>query len=197
MDPMHTPIRTRLSACTLMTKAGGPTAPPGGPTACPTRDSTTPFGSLTAPPEGLTARVADVGSPTSCVAEAEGLTAPSSGPPAHPMAPTSSPVPCAATTTLASPSVPRAALMTLTSTSALRATPTTHLFASLVAPVSPPTAQPVPRMLPVGAVPVSLMLHPHPMQTRWTANVQHPKLYIAATPSPIPKSVRASLAYPH
>jgi hypothetical protein len=76
MDPMHTPIGTRLSACTSTTKASGPTAPPGGPTACPTRDSMTPFGSLTAPPGGLTTRVADGGSPTSRVAEAEGLTGP-------------------------------------------------------------------------------------------------------------------------
>jgi hypothetical protein len=87
-------------------------------------------------------------------------------------------------TTLASTFVPHAALMTPPATSS-------------VVPVSPPAAQPVSRILLAGVVLISTMVHPHPMQTRGAAGFRQPKLYVAATLSPIAKSVRAALIDPH
>jgi hypothetical protein len=73
MDPILSPIGTRLSASTQTTtvaglttpvaEAGGLTTLPGGPTIYPTRDPTTPCGGLTAPPGGLTACIAEADDP--------------------------------------------------------------------------------------------------------------------------------------
>jgi hypothetical protein len=98
--------------------------------------------------------------------------------------PTSPSTPCAAPTTLASTSVPHTA-------------PTIPPAASSVAPVSPLVTQPMLRVLPVGAVPVSPVVHLHPMRTRGAVGFLQPKLYVAATLTPIPKSVRVALADPN
>jgi hypothetical protein len=109
------------------------------------------------------------GSPTDRVAEADGPTSPSGDSITHLTAPTTSRVPHAGMTTLASPSAPLAALMTLASTYTPRVAPTTPPAASSMTPISPPATQLVPRVLSAGAVPVS----------------------------PILKSVRATLTDPH
>jgi hypothetical protein len=41
------------------------------------------------------------------------------------------------------------------------------------------------------------MVHPHPMRTRGVVSFHQPKLYIAATLSPISESVHATLTDPH
>jgi hypothetical protein len=87
--------------------------------------------------------------------------------------------------------------MTSASTSAPCGAPTTPPVASSVVPASPSAAQPVFHVLSASAVPVSPVVHPHPMRTREAADFRQPKLYIAATLSPIPKLVRAALADPH
>jgi hypothetical protein len=121
MDPVLSPIRTRLSAGTLTTMA-----------------------------DNLTAPVVEAGDPTHRVVEADGLTVTSGSSTACLTALTTSPM-------------PRAATMTPVLTSEPHATPMTPLVASSVAPISPPTTQPVPRVRSTGAVPVSPMVHPHPM----------------------------------
>jgi hypothetical protein len=175
IDLVLSPIRRCLGAGPSTTTAGGlnvpvveasgPTATPGGPPTRRTCSSTAPLGGLTAPPGSLIA----------CIVEAGGQTAPPGGPTtrvaevdgpiACPMTSTTSPVPHAAMTTPASPSAPLAALMILTSTSVPRVTQTTHPVTSSMVPVSPLATQPVPHVLPAGAVPVSPMVHLHPMWT--------------------------------
>jgi hypothetical protein len=142
MDSMLSPIGTRLGAGTLTTTTGSLTVPLGSLITPKRYDpspsgSTTPPSSLTAPPGDLTTHVVDAGGqitppndPTIRVAEVDGPTAPSDSPTAHPTTPTTYPTPHAAQTT-----------------------PPT---ASSVVPISPPVAQPVPRMLLVSAVPISL-----------------------------------------
>jgi hypothetical protein len=114
------------------------------------------------------------GSPTDRVAEADGPTSPSGDSITHLTAPTTSRMPHAAMTTLASPSAPLAALMTLASTYAPHVAPTTPPAASSMAPISPPATQLVPRMLSAGAVPVSPVVHPHLMRTRGAAGFCNP-----------------------
>jgi hypothetical protein len=182
MDLVLSPIGTRLSVGTPTTMASG----------------------LTAPSHGLTGLVVEVGGQTvplgdstAHVAEADSPTAPSGGPPAHPTTPTTSLVPRAATTTLASPFAPCVTPTTSILTSAPHAALMTPPAASLVAPVSPPTAKPVPCVLPADAVPISPVVHPHPMWTRGAVSFRQPKLYVTATLSLVLKSVRFALTFPH
>jgi hypothetical protein len=137
------------------------------------------------------------GSLTACVVEVDGPTTPSGGPPARPMTSSTSLSPRAATTTPASPFMPCDAPMTSASTSTPRVAPTIPPAASSVTRVSPSIAQPVPHRLPTGVVPISPMVHPHPMRTQGVISFQQPKLYDVATLSPVPKSVRVILANPH
>jgi hypothetical protein len=207
MDLMLSPIRTQLSAGTPMTTIGGLTTPSGGLTASITEDGDSiarPIGGSTAPPSGLTARVIEGG----------GQTMPLGGrppvlqrlmvrppslvvQPPCPTAPTISPSPRVTMMTLTSPSAPHVAPMTPALTSSPRATLMTPPIASLAAPISPPAAQPVPRVLPAGAVLISLVVHPHLMQIRGVVGFWQPNLYITTTLSPFPKSVWGALADHH
>jgi hypothetical protein len=149
----------------LIVEASGLTATLGDPIARPTSGSAT-------LPGGPTARVAEAGRQTmppggltAYVAEANGPTAPSGGSPAHPMALITSFVPSVATMTPVSPSTPCTTLTTPASTSAPHAALMTPLATSSVTPVSPLTAQSMPRVLSAAAVSVSPVVHPHPMRT--------------------------------
>jgi hypothetical protein len=93
--------------------------------------------------------------------------------------------------------MPQPAMTTLASTSTSHAALTTPPATASVVPTSPQDAQSVPRMLSADAVPVSSVVHPHPMRSHGAVGFQQLKLYIAATVSPIPKSVWAALADPH
>jgi hypothetical protein len=197
------PIRTLLSAGTLTTTTGGLTVPSGGltapiaeadgrttptcacgcgPTVSPTRGPMTPYGGLTAPLGGLTTHVA----------KADGPTTPNPW-----TALTSTLMPHMAMMTSTSRSMPRMTLTTPTMTSVPHAAPTTPPAASSVAPIPPLTAQPIPRMLLAGVVPISPMVHPHSTRTRGASGFWQPNLYITATLSPILKSVWATLANHH
>jgi hypothetical protein len=109
---------------------------------------------------------------------------------------TTSRVPRVVTTTPASPSAPHAALTTPASTSVPCVALMTSPAASSIVPVLPPTAQPVPHVLPAGAVPISSVVHLHLMQTRGAVGFRQPKLYIITTLSPIPKLVWVTLDDP-
>jgi hypothetical protein len=183
---MLSPIRTRPSAVTSMTttggltapsgcrttlvaNAGGSTRPVGGPTARPIDDTMTPPGGLIAPPGGLTARVAKAGdqteppcSPPARVAKADGLTANQGGPTARSITLTP-PAPRAATTTSTLCFAPCATLTTPALTSAPHAALTTPPAASSATFILPSAAQLVPHVLSAGVVPISLMVHTHPM----------------------------------
>jgi hypothetical protein len=97
------------------------------------------------------------GGPITCVVEADGSPAPSGGLTARLMASSTSLTPRVATMTLASTSTPRVATMTPPS-------------ASSMALVSLPASQPMPHVLPADTVPISPVVHPHPMQTRGAAS---------------------------
>jgi hypothetical protein len=181
IDLVLSPIRTCLSASTLTTTTGGLTVPLGGLTA--------PYVEAGGPTATLGGQTVPLGRTIARVAESDDSTASSSGPPACPLTLTASLAPCTTMTTLASPSVPRVALMTSASTCMPHAAPRTPPSTSSVAPVSPSAAQPVLHVLPTGVVPVSLVVHLHPMRTQGTTGFRQPKIYVAATLSLIPKLV--------
>jgi hypothetical protein len=121
MDPVLSPIETRLGAGTSMTMAGGPTAPLSSPTAHPTDDTVAPPGGLTTYVAEASAQIRPLGNPTARATEADGLTATPGGPTARLMSSTASPMPREAMTTSASPSAPRTVLITPALTSVPRA----------------------------------------------------------------------------
>jgi hypothetical protein len=152
---------------------------PGSSTTAPS-GSTAPLGGLIMPLGGLTTRIAEAGGQTEPLGGQTAHVAEVDGPTAHPM-------------TLTPSSMPRAATMTLASLFALRAAPMTPTTTSSAAAISPPAAQPAPRVLPADATPISPVVHSHPMWTQGVASFRQPKHYVAATLS----RPKVSLSHPH